>query len=171
MDTSSLILPAIQPACTVDAPLCLLADIFSAVFALHLPLHNVVSTCAAVGHCNDPQTQCDEQKPQDLVQERAPCQHQCSVVQCLLNGVVAGADGAIVVRPFVKYSELLIEITTEEREQRDNRKDNVGHEGVGASGECSCESDGVSIAPNSTVREVGVAFEVDDSAARICISE
>lgn len=51
------ILSAIQPARAIDTSLRLLADILSAVLALDLPLHNIVATRPAIGHCDDPQTQ------------------------------------------------------------------------------------------------------------------
>jgi hypothetical protein len=68
------------PTGTIHTPLRLLADVFPAIFALDLLLDNVIIAEPAIRARNHPKTDCDQQEPDDLVDEVAIGKHDCAVI-------------------------------------------------------------------------------------------
>jgi hypothetical protein len=70
-------------------------------------------------------------------------QHNGAIVNGLTGRVVAVGDSAVIVGAVLEDGELLVEVSTEEGEERYDGEDDVGYEGVCAGGECGCEAEGV----------------------------
>lgn len=83
-----LVFPPIQPARAINATLHLFRNVFPAILAFDLALHDRIAARPTVNLGDGEERHGDQQEAQHFVEEVAPCPHHGAIVQGLLHGVV-----------------------------------------------------------------------------------
>lgn len=94
----SHVFSAILPTRTIDASLGLLADVLAAVLASDLSLDDVVAGNPAIELGDQEQRNGNQQEPDDFINERAVGPDGSTIIERLLDSVVAFGFVTIVVR-------------------------------------------------------------------------